>query len=84
MGKKTIIYFSKIFLLLISSILLAYLLLIENGVNPKINHLLNKNNYFWIIVIITAIILAILTFIVSVYVFQPCIIQPTFDYINSI
>ena len=84
MGKKTIIYFSKIFLLLISSILLAYLLLIENGINPKINHLLNKNNYFWIIVIITAIILAIFTFILSVYVFQPCIIQPTFDYINSI
>ena len=54
MGKKTIINFSKIFLLLISSILLAYLLLIENGINPKINHLLNKNIYFWIIVIITS------------------------------
>ena len=84
MGKKTIINFSKIFLLLISSILLAYLLLIENGVNPKINYLLNKNNYFWIIVIITAIILAIFTFILSVYILQPCIIQPTFDYMNSI
>lgn len=84
MGKKTIINFSKFFLLLISSILLAYLLLIENGINPKINHLLNKNIYFWIFVIIVSILLAIFTYIISSYVFQPCIIQPTFDYINSI
>ena len=84
MGKKTIILYAKTFLVLISSMLLAYLLIIENGINPKINHLLNKNTYFWIFIIIIAIILAIFTIILGMYIVEPCIIKPAFEYINSI
>jgi len=83
MGKRTTIHIIRFILLIISALLIAYILLLEKGLNPRINHLLRKNNYFWIFVFLVAIVFIIITYVITVYVVHPCFICPLFDAVNN-
>ena len=84
MGKKTTLFYLKLILVLLSTIILSYLLIIERGINPKINHLLQTNIYFWGFIILIALIITFLTILIGMYIFEPCVINPIFEYINSL
>ena len=83
MGKRTTIHIIRFILLIISALLIAYILLLEKGLNPRINHLLQKNNYFWIFVFLIAIVFIIITYVITAYVVHPCFICPLFDAVNN-
>ena len=79
MGKRTIINTIRWILFIISAILISYLLLLEKGINPKLNHLLKRNNYFWIFVLLIALVFIVISYIVAIYIVRPCFIHPLFD-----
>ena len=83
MGKRTFVVNFKLFLLFISSIIVMYLILLERGLNPKINHLLNHNGYFWGFAVLGALVFSFIGAIISMYIFEPLIVHPIFNFINS-
>ena len=54
----------RLILFLISSFLISYLLILEKGINPKINHHLEKHCYFWCAsMVITALIFGLISYL---------------------
>ena len=82
--RKKRIHITRFLLFLISAFLISYLLILERGVNPKINHHLDKNCYFWCAVGITALIFGLITYLVTILLVYPCIINPIFNCINKL
>ena len=77
--RKKRIHITRFILFIISAFLISYLLILERGINPKINHYLNKNCYFWCAVAITTLIFALITYLVTILLVYPCIINPIFN-----
>jgi hypothetical protein len=69
----------RLILFLISAFLISYLLILEKGINPKINHHLEKHCYFWCVVFITTIIFALITYLITILLVYPCIVNPIFN-----
>jgi len=82
--RKKRIHITRFLLFIISVILISYLLILEKGINPKINHYLDKNCYFWCAVSITALIFGLITYLVTILLVYPCIINPIFNGMNKL
>ena len=82
--KKRRIHITRFLLFLISAFLISYLLILERGINPKINHHLDKNCYFWGVVAITTLIFGLVTYSVTILLVYPCIINPIFNGLNKL
>ena len=83
MGKRRTLNLAKYILLIFSALIVAYLLLLEKGLNPKINHLLDNNVYFWLFVGLITLIMIFITVILTRFIVEPCIIHPIFNSINT-
>ena len=82
--RKKRIHITRFFLFLISAFLISYLLILERGINPKINHHLDKNCYFWCAVAFTTLIFGLITYLVTILLVYPCIINPIFNGMNKL
>ena len=82
--RKKRIHITRFLLFIISVFLISYLLIIENGINPKINHHLEKHCYFWCAVGLTALIFGLISYLITILLIYPCIINPIFTGINKL
>ena len=82
--RKKRIHITRFILFLISAFLISYLLILERGINPKINHHLDKNCYFWCAVGLTTLVFGLITYLVTMLVVYPCIINPLFTGVNKL
>jgi len=82
--RKKRISITRFILFIISAALISYLLILEKGINPKINHHLEKNCYFWCAVALTTAIFCLITYLVTILLVYPCIINPIFNGMNKL